>query len=634
MSQLVDVARYLLYKYSMQNPNPNTANSIQLPSKPGPFVLYFVKKFRWMLLLMIFFETGQATSQILLPYGVKKIMDAVASLTPGLSETQIWANLKPSIFSFVIFSLGILFFSRASGSCIPFVGPKMRTKVRFSLYQYLQQHSHRFFSTNFAGSLSNRISEVSFGVNHCIWSILFDFWPVFITFSVSIFLLTQINHQIALYLSSWIIIYVGTSLWLATKCRKYAKLFAAARSTVSGKIVDAVSNILNTKMFCRQSFEQDHLMDHLNHEIKTAKRTIWFNERMRWFQFIAALLLQVGMMGLAVKMWVNGSITVGSFAMVTSLSLVIINDARGLSRRFLEFFEHVGSMSDGVSIIIRPHEIMDAPNANELKIKNGEINFKNVSFSYGPGIDIFKNFNLTIRPGERVGLVGFSGSGKTTFVNLLMRLYDINAGSILIDGQDIAGVTQDSLRNHIGMIPQDPLLFHRTLRENIAYGKLGARQEEVIEAAKKAHAHEFIMRLPEAYDSLVGERGIRLSGGQRQRIAIARTLLKDAPIFILDEATSSLDSLTEKAIQNGLSHSMITKTVIVIAHRLSTLCNLDRILVFHDGKIIEDGAHNDLLAIDGHYARLWKMQADGFLPTEDTFDTFLKTNLVENIQTY
>jgi ATP-binding cassette subfamily B protein len=303
--------------------------------------------------------------------------------------------------------------------------------------------------------------------------------------------------------------------------------------------------------------------------------------------------------------------------MAASLGLLVIEQARGLSRKFLEFFEYLGNVADGVGIIVRPHEVLDSPGAGALAVTRGEIRIEGIHFAYTPGHPVFSGLDLVIRPHEKVGFVGFSGSGKSTLVNLVLRLFELQDGRILIDGQDIRDVTQESLRAAIAMIPQDPMLFHRTLMENIRYGRLEASDDEVREAARQAHAHEFIAATEEGYASLVGERGVKLSGGQRQRIALARAILKDAPILLLDEATSALDSVTERSIQDSLERLMREKTVVVIAHRLSTLAHLDRIVVFHEGRIVEDGRHAELLARNGHYARLWSMQAGGFLPDRE-----------------
>ena len=564
---------------------------------------------------MIVLEALQSTCQILLPYVIKEVIDVVNAMESNTMKDQVFEQLKTPIWSFVGLSLGIVFFSRISGAILIFTGPSLRRLSKYSIFSYIQNHSHRFFTTNFSGSLANRINEVSVGINHGLWTVMFDFWPVLITFTVSMVLLATAHVQMAIYLGGWIFLYVLISFTLASRARSYAKKFAAARSQVSGKIVDSVTNILNTKMFARLGYEKSYLKENLDFEVKKGRETFWFMEKIRWFQFTAALVLQVGFLVLAIRQWVSGAITVGEFTMVMTLSLLIINEARGLSRRFLEFFEYVGNISDGIGIMIKDHEVIDKEGAKALKVNGGEIIYDQVKFRYTDGKGVFENFDVKIHRGEKVGLVGFSGSGKSTFVNLLTRLYDINSGEISIDGQNISDVTQDSLRAAISMIPQDPMLFHRSLMENIRYGRLEATDEEVREAARLAYAHEFIMELPQEYDSLVGERGVKLSGGQRQRIAIARAVLKNAPILVLDEATSSLDSKTEKDIQGGLENLMKGKTVVVIAHRLSTISHMDRILVFDQGQIIEQGSHEDLLKQDGHYSMLWGMQAGGFLPS-------------------
>lgn len=331
------------------------------------------------------------------------------------------------------------------------------------------------------------------------------------------------------------------------------------------------------------------------------------------FDVSIILLLSAMMFGL-VYMYSKGLVTVGDFAFVISLSISMFFNLWYIASQFVQFAEHLGKCSQALTIIIAPHEIVDAPDAKTLIVTSGNITFNNVTFNYKRNNNLFENKHVEISAGTKVGLVGFSGSGKTTFVNLILRFFDIESGKITIDGQDIAKVTQDSLRKQISLIPQDTSLFHRSLMDNIRYGRLDATDEEVIEASKRAHCHEFISVLPEGYNALVGERGVKLSGGQRQRIAIARAMLKNALILILDEATSALDSVTEKQIQEGLHELMKGRTTIVIAHRLSTLSEMDRILVFDKGHIIEDGTHEELLKLKGHYARMWNMQAGGFLP--------------------
>ena len=578
-------------------------------------MLHFLGYYKWPLAAMASFELGQAACQILIPKAVQRLIDGV--MANGDPSASIWTALAGPLRFFVLLNLGILVFSRSSGALLVFVGPALRRRVRNALYEYLQGHSQRYFMGNFAGSLSNRISEVAMGVNHSLWTAMFDLWPVTVTLSVALVLLAQVQAGLAMVVGFWAVGYVIASYLLAMRCREYAKAFAAARSTVSGKIVDAVTNVMNSKLFARNEHERLYLTRYLDQEVAAARRTFWFMERMRWFQFVATLSLQVGMIAYAARLWMDGAISVGSFAMVATLLLLVINDIRNLSRRFLEFFEYVGNITDGVGVIIRPHEVVDAPDARELVLTRGEIRFEDVHFTYAGGTQVFRGLNLTIHPGQRVGLVGFSGSGKSTFLNLVLRLFDIQRGRILIDGQDVREVTQDSLRRAVSMIAQEPMLFHRTLLDHVRYGSLDATDAEVQDAARRAHAHEFIVSLPEGYDSLVGERGVRLSGGQRQRIAIARALLKDAPIFMLDEATSSLDSVTERLIQDSMATLMEGRTAIVIAHRLSTIAHLDRIVVFHAGEVVEDGTHDELLAQNGHYARMWRMQAGGFLPDRE-----------------
>ena len=586
-----------------------------LSASPWRFALYFYLKARYALLGIMLFETAQAACAILLPYAIKEIIDAVTKANE--TGADIFTATQDALILFGLLNLGIVIFSRASGALLVMTGPKLRATIRKSLFSYLQHHSHRYFISHFAGSLANRIAEVSMSCMHALWTIAFDFYPLIIKSLVAFFILFSASEKLALVLSLWLGVYIYVSYLLAKRCRKYAQDFAAARSLVTGKIVDSVTNVMNAKMFARRQFEEDYLTDYLNHEVDHAQRTFWYMEKLRWFQFIAAMILMIGMVGYALKIWSEGNMTVGEFSMVAGLAIMLIEAARGLSRSFLEFFEYLGNISDGVSIFIQPHEIVDKPDAPLLKVEQGEINFNDVSFTYHEGLQVFDHLSVTIQPKQQIGLVGFSGSGKSTFVNILLRLFEPQSGSIKIDGQNILDVTQDSLRENISMISQDPQLFHRSLMENIRYGRLDATDDEVIEAAKKAHAHEFILQTEKQYESLVGERGVKLSGGQRQRIAIARAILKDAPILILDEATSALDSVTEKKIQQGMENLMKGRTVVVIAHRLSTISHMDRILVFDQGEIIEDGSHQQLLSLDGHYAHLWNMQAGGFLPESE-----------------
>ncbi len=585
-----------------------------LPDSVFHFIVHAASGYGGWFLLMALLETGQAASNILVPYAIGRIVDTVSQ---GLQHPGDWLEtLKLPLLLFAGLNLGEILFSRASGACLILIGPRIRMRTTRKLYAWLQYHSHRYFSNHFAGALAHRISETAMSVNHILWTVLFDFWPVVIVFAISIGLLIHTHKQLGLFVAGWAFLYVAISYWLATRCEPYARTYAEVRSKVNGKIVDSVTNITNARLFARLGYERDYLESFLDEEKKAARRTFWYMERVRWFQFISAAILRLGILYYALSLWASGQIGVGDFTMTTGLALLIIGDARNLSRRFLEFFEYIGTVSNGVKTIIQPHELTDHPAASELMVEQGRIEFRNLSFAYIPEQWVFQNMNVVIPAGQKVGLVGLSGSGKSTFAHLILRNYDPQQGQILIDDVDIATVTQESLHRQVNLIPQDPTLFHRTLRENIAYGKPKARQDEITRAARLARTEDFIQTRPEGYEAMVGERGVKLSGGQRQRIAIARVLLRQSPILILDEATSSLDSITEKAIQDSLEQLMLGKTVIVIAHRLSTIANLDRILVFDQGQIVEEGTHDDLLSRQGAYYRLWTMQSAGFLPDE------------------
>ncbi|MBD2139081.1 ABC transporter ATP-binding protein [Anabaena sp. FACHB-1237] len=587
-------------------------NAPELPDTPFLFICYFVNQFRWWYVVMVLLEIAHATCGIMLPYAIGEMIRSVTRLT-GDSKL-IFDTLRQPLILFTSLSIGEVVFGRSAGLLQTILHPIHRQHIVRSLYAYLQQHSHRYLSSSFAGALAHRIAETSLGVTQTMQMMITEFMPVIIVYIVSTILLYRAYPPLAAFVGIWAVLFISISFWLATRCRIYSRKAASARSETTGIIVDSVTNLTSSRLFARLGFERRYLNDQLKRELKEVRKSNWYSERIRWFQFISAAILKIGTLYYSLSLWSQGKIAAADFVVATSLSLLIISEARNLSKRFLEFFEHIGNVANGVHTIIQPHEIIDRDNAINHAITKGSIEFRQVHFSYSSEKTVFTNLSVTIQPGERVGLVGFSGSGKSTFVNLILRLFDPQSGQILIDGVDIKDMTQEALHSQISLIPQDPSLFHRTLLENILYGRLEASQAELIEAARKAYADDFIAQMKQGYDSLVGERGVKLSGGQRQRIAIARVILKDAPILILDEATSSLDSITEKAIQDTLDSAMNGKTVIVVAHRLSTIAHLDRILVFNHGRIIEDGTHSQLLAKCGAYHRLWQMQAGGFLP--------------------
>jgi ATP-binding cassette subfamily B protein len=562
--------------------------------------------FRFWLLAIALGEGLNAAAGITLPYALSQI---IAHVTGGQAPLASSRSLTTAVLTFAGLCAAELVFGRVGSAVQLRLAPRQRQHVARALFQYLHRHSHRFLTENFAGALAHRISETSHGVNQVLFAALTEFWPMSIVIVVANVLLTRTSAWLGLFTGVWSVGFCVASHYLARRTQPLSFAASGARSRTAGLVVDSVTNHATVRLFAQLDHERQRLDDAYEHELRVVLRSNLAMERIRVFQFTASALLKAGTVVLAVGLWQRGAIRVGEFVMAVSLSLLIIAEVRNLSRRFLELFEALGNVSNGVSTIFKPHELADAEHAAERELARGSIDFQDVHFRYTEGASVFRGLSLSIPAGQRVGLVGLSGSGKSTFVSLLLRLYDPQAGSIKVDGHDLRALTQDSLHRQVGLIPQDPTLFHRSLRENIRYGRTDASDADVELAAARAHAHEFIARIADGYDAQVGERGIKLSGGQRQRIAIARVILKDAPILILDEATSSLDTLTERLIQTALDDAMANKTVMVIAHRLSTISHLDRILVFSHGEVVEDGDHRSLLALGGTYAALWKAQS-------------------------
>ncbi|MFC5694774.1 ABC transporter ATP-binding protein [Pseudomonas sp. GCM10022186] len=592
-------------------PRPPSAlldwNIRSLPDTPLKFVLFFVVHYKPWYLAILLLQIAAVVCTILVPWGLGQITRLVSE---GLSAERAFSVLHWPVLAFAgLVALEVLF-TRAATGCHIRVLPQQRRTVTHAVFAYLQQHSHRFVSSEFAGALAHRVSEVALGVNQTLSILLFDLIPLVVTLTLATALLWTASSLLAAFMFGWSVLFIVVCYHLAKRSHPLAQQYSSARSTSTGKVVDAVTNLTNIRLFARHSYEHGYLGDYLEREVGAAYRSFGYMEKIRWFQSVSGMLLKVGVLLLSLYLWRSGQISIATFVMSTSLSLLIINDVASLSRRFLEFFEATGNIANGVRTLIRPHEVVDQPGARRLEVSRGEVEFCSVAFGYSPDKPIFENLDLVIPAGQRVGLVGSSGSGKSTLLNLLLRLYDVDGGQVLIDGVDVREVTQHSLHQQIGLIPQEPGLFHRSIRENIHYGRLEASQDELAAAIHRAGASGFIEAMEKGYDSLVGERGVKLSGGQRQRIAIARVLLKNAPILVMDEATSSLDSITERFIQDKLDEIMVGKTVIVVAHRLSTVAHLDRIVVFDKGRVVEDGSHQELLNKRGHYFRLWSRQSD------------------------
>ena len=579
---------------------------VALPRRPAAFLLWFARRHWSLFLPMAACELLHSATSVFAPLALAGILRS-AGLGPGNPDMMRW------VYWFAGLAFAEIAFGRAAGALQLRLAPIQRQAALRALYAWLQGHSHRYLHSHFAGAIAHRIGETSLAVNQILWSVLFDLTPVVVTLTLSTVLLMRAHLSLGILVGLWSLAFLAASWWLARRSQPHALAAAAARSETTGVLVDSVTHLSSAQVFARLAHERAVLDQALARELVAIRQANRHTERIRWNQAVAFSVLKLGTLAYALDLWQSGRISLADFVLTITLGILMLNDARNLGRRFLELFEYLGNLNNGVRTLLLPHELVDAANAAPLRVSAGEIEFRAVSFGYQPGVPVFDGLSVRIAPGERVGLVGYSGSGKSTFVNLLLRLYDVDDGAILIDGQDIRSVRQEDLHARIGLIPQDPDLFHRSLRDNIRYGRLDATEAEVALAAHQAHAAEFIAALPQGYDALVGERGVKLSGGQRQRVAIARALVKDAPILVMDEATSSLDSITERTIQETLIEGMRGKTVVVIAHRLSTVAHLDRLLVFENGRVIQDGSHQTLINRPGLYQRLWQMQADGFL---------------------
>ncbi len=575
------------------------------------FLINLIKPYKGYLSLMALVGILWAIINTFLPYTLKLIIDHVVLFTGNKAE--LFQTILPYLATYLLLWTTQCLNMRFLDWVKLMFFPNLREDVMTNMFGYLNQHSHQYFQNNFAGSLVNKILDMQSGVVD-IFTTLDDLYAQMFGISVAVIILLFVHPIFAVILVGWALAFLCITFLFLKPIQILSHDFAESKTAVVGRMVDSMSNILNVRLFARNKEENNYI----HKSIKTAVNNDRSMQRkiikMRIFWDISIVSLISLNLIILLHMYSKNLVTIGDFTFVISISISILWNLWFLASQFVSFSEQVGLCKQALSIITEPHGIVDSPDAKPLVISQGKIQFHDVTFHYDEGARLFKNKNVLIEGGQKVGLVGFTGSGKSTFVNLILRLFEVESGEITIDNQNINQVTQQSLREQIALIPQDISLFHRTLMENIQFGDSKASHDQVIEVAKKAHCHEFISELTEGYQSMVGERGIKLSGGQRQRIAIARAMLKNSPILILDEATSALDSVTEKYIQDALNQIMQNKTTIVIAHRLSTLAKMDTILVFDKGEIIEEGSHAQLVAKDGHYAKMWKMQAGGFLP--------------------
>jgi ATP-binding cassette subfamily B multidrug efflux pump len=500
-------------------------------------------------------------------------------------------------------------------------GP-LTNRIRWQTHRYVLRQSLGYFQNDFAGRIANKIMQTAPALRDSVVQVIDAVWFVLIYTISALYLFAEADLRLTVPLLVWLVGYFWSLWYFVPRIKDRAVVMSEARSMLTGRIVDSYTNILTVKLFAHADREDGYaegaMRDHLE-KFKSQLRVISAMNLAVWGMNGA---LMVGTTGVGLWLWSQGAVTIGAVALASGLSIRIVNMSGWIMWVMTGIFENIGTTQEGMETISRPHEVLDRPGAKALTVPKGEIRYDGITFHYGKGNGVIDKLDLVIRPGEKVGLVGRSGAGKSTLVNVLLRFYDLEAGRILIDGQDIAGVTQDSLRANIGMVTQDTSLLHRSVRDNILYGRPDATDEEAIGAARKAQAHDFVLGLRDlngrtGYDAHVGERGVKLSGGQRQRIAIARVLLKNAPILILDEATSALDSEVEAAIQEQLYNLMEGKTVIAIAHRLSTIAAMDRLVIMDRGAVVEDGSHAELLQKGGLYAQLWSRQSGGFLAKDD-----------------
>ncbi len=568
-------------------------------------------KYPWMLSALVIGVVFAQAASIVVPLYLKNFINVLSASAPS-------ATVVAALFGILIIYAGIGLINWASRQIQMWSIARLEANVMVDLedeaFGYLVGHSHDFFTSNFSGTLTRRVTRYSRSYEQVLDSAAFNFLPTFLFAVGSIGVLYMRNIWLGLGLLAWVLVFVAAQI-IMNKWRHPLRIERAAQdSKMTGALSDAIGNHSAITLFASEAFERATIASIVRSWGRATLRSWNADNVIQGIQQALGIVIEVGLLGIGVLLWQKGEITVGDFVLIQVYILGLIDQIWNFGNTLRRVYDAFADASEMVDILDTPHAVRDLPGAGALRCTKGEINFDHVSFGFTDKREVLTDFSLSIHSGEKVALVGPSGAGKSTVTKLLLRLYDPRSGAVRVDGQDVGAVTQGSLRETISYVPQESVLFHRTLRENIAYGKNDATMNEIIDAAKKAHCHEFISKLPDGYETHVGERGVKLSGGERQRVAIARAILKNAPILVLDEATSSLDSESEMLIQDALVRLMQDKTVIAIAHRLSTIMKMDRIVVMEEGKVVVSGTHDELLAQESNlYKKLWEIQAGGFM---------------------